>query len=477
MVGDPGSRLARHPAWPKVLQICRAAAERGGCVRVVGGSVRDAMLERPFTEFDLEAFRIEPMDLDRMLEDLGLRVDRVGRAFSVVKLRGVPVDVALPRREVSVGAGHRDFLVDADPDMTVEEAAERRDYTINAISYEPLAGRVDDPLGGQADLERRRLRHASHRFTEDPLRVLRGMQLVARLGLEPDPDTVRLCSGIDWRELSVERVFEEWRKLLLRGIEIGRGLRFLEASGWLQAYPELQATVGCGQDPEWHPEGDVWTHTGHVLDAFATERLGEEEEDLVVGLACVCHDLGKPATTRFVDGRLRSRGHEAAGEAPTRSFLARLTNQRGLVDDVVRLVVDHLKPRQLYQGGAGDAAVRRLAHRVKRIDRLVRVARADARGRPPLPPADCEDCDWLLSRAEALRIKDQAPTPLVLGRDLIARGLPPGPEIGVLVDRCYQAQLDGAFEERTAGLRFLDSVLRRRAVAGRGPGNSGGTES
>ncbi|MXX77298.1 MAG: HD domain-containing protein [Holophagales bacterium] len=435
------------------------------------------MLDRPFTEFDLEAFRIAPKDLDRMLADLGLRVDRVGRAFSVVKLRGVPVDVALPRREVSVGAGHRDFLVDADPDMTVEQAAERRDFTINAISYEPLAGRVDDPLGGKADLELRRLRHASHRFPEDPLRVLRGMQLVARLGLEPESTTVDLCSAIGWSEISVERVFEEWRKLLLLGDEIGRGLRFLQATGWLRGYPELQATVGCEQDPEWHPEGDVWTHTGHVLDAFATERLGDDEEDLVVGLACVCHDLGKPATTRFVDGRLRSRGHEAAGEAPTRSFMARLTNRRGLVDDVVRLVVDHLKPRQLYQGGAGDAAVRRLAHRVKRIDRLVRVARADARGRPPLPPADCEDCDWLLARAEALRIRDQAPAPLVLGRDLIARGLPPGPEIGVLVDRCYQAQLDGAFEERAAGLRFLDSVLRRRIVAGRGPGDSGGAES
>ncbi len=448
-----------------MLEICRTAADRGGSVRLVGGAVRDALLGRAFTEFDLEAFGMEPGELDRMLAALGLRVDRVGRAFSVVKLRGVPVDIALPRREVSSGGGHRDFLVDVDPTMTVEEAAERRDYTINAISYEPLGGRVDDPLGGREDLARGRLRHASHRFSEDPLRVLRGMQLVARLGLEPDPDTIRLCSGIDWRRLSVERVFDEWRKLLVLGVEIGRGLRFLQAVGWLAGYPELEAMVGCTQDREWHPEGDVWAHTCHVLDAFAAERLGREEEDLVVGLACLCHDLGKPATTRFVDGRIRSRGHEAAGEAPTRSLLARFTNRRGLVDDVVRLVVDHLKPRQLYQGGAGDAAVRRLAHRVKRIDRLVRLARADARGRPPLPPADCEDCDWLLARAEALRIRDQAPRRLVSGRDLIARGLPPGPEIGRFVERCYQAQLDGAFEGRPGGLRFLDSLLRRRSAA------------
>ncbi len=436
-------------------------------MRLVGGCVRDALLGREFREFDLEAFRLTPEALHRVLKGLGLQVDQVGRAFSVAKLRGLPIDIALPRRERKVGKRHRDFVVDADPEMSVEAAAERRDFTINAISYDPLADRIDDPLNGRADLERRRLRHASHRFAEDPLRVLRGMQFIARLELEPDPETEALCSGIDWSDLSVERVFEEWRKMLLGGVEIGRALRFLRTVGWLRAYPELEALVGCEQDPEWHPEGDVWTHTGHVLDAFARERLDDEEEDLVVGLACLCHDLGKPSTTRFVDGRVRSRGHEAAGEGPTRTLLARLTKRTHLVDDVAPLVVDHLKPRQLYEGGAGDAAVRRLAHRVKRIDRLVRVARADALGRPPLKPVECCDCDWLLARAEALRIRDQAPAPMVRGRDLIARGLAPGPAIGALVERCYEAQLNGDFQARSQGLRYLDRLLRRR------PGASG----
>lgn len=440
-------------------------------MRVVGGSVRDALLGLEFREFDLEAFRLAPERLERVLTSLGLQVDQVGRAFSVARLRGLPIDIAVPRRERKVGKGHRDFVVDADPDMSVEAAAERRDFTINAISYDPLTDRTCDPLNGLADLERRRLRHASHRFGEDPLRVLRGMQFIARLALEPDRETEVLCSRIDWGDLSAERVFDEWRKMLLYGVEIGSGLRFLETVGWLRAYPELEALIDCEQDPEWHPEGDVWTHTGHVLDAFARERLGDEEEDLVVGLACLCHDLGKPATTCFVDGRLRSRGHEAAGERPTRTFLARLTKRSRLVDDVVRLVVDHLKPRQLFGGQAGDAAVRRLAHRVKRIDRLVRVARADARGRPPLEEAECPECDWLLARAEALRIRDQAPEPIVRGRDLIARGMAPGPAIGALVDRCYQAQLAGAFESRAAGLRYLDSLLRRE-VAGPSAGGA-----
>lgn len=455
-----------------MLDICRLAAERGGCARLVGGCVRDALLDRSFNEFDLEVFGLSASALDRMLETSSYSLNRVGRAFSVVKLRGLPIDIALPRREHKTGPGHRDFEVEADPEMSVEEAAERRDFTINAISYEPLAGRIDDPLDGRSDLRQRRLRHASRRFSEDPLRVLRGMQFIARLELRPDPETELLCSRLDWSDLSVERVFEEWRKLLLAGIRIGRGLRFLEAVGWLRAYPELEALVGCEQEPEWHPEGDVWTHTGHVLDVFAQERLDDDEEDLVVGLACLCHDLGKPATTRFVDGRLRSRGHEAAGAGPTRSLLARLTKRRRLVDDVVPLVVDHLKPRQLYLGGAGDAAIRRLAHRVKRIDRLVRLARADALGRPPRSQDRCRDCEWLLERAEALRVRDRAPAKIVLGRDLIARGLAPGPEIGTLVERCYQAQLNGEFEARTGGLRYLDRLLKRRPSAAPAPADS-----
>ena len=437
--------------------------------------MRDALLDRQFDEFDLEVFGLSAAELDKMLEASSYSLNKVGRAFSVVKLQGLQIDIALPRREYKIGRGHRDFEVEADPHMSVEEAAERRDFTINAISYDPLAGRIDDPLNGRSDLQHRRLRHASDRFAEDPLRVLRGMQFIARLELRPDPETELLCSRLDWSDLSVERVFEEWRKLLLAGIRVGRGLRFLEAVGWLRAYPELEALVGCEQESEWHPEGDVWTHTGHVLDAFAKERLGNEEEDLVVGLACLCHDLGKPATTRFVDGRLRSRGHEAAGAAPTRSLLARLTNRRRLVEDVVPLVVDHLKPRQLYLGGAGDAAIRRLAHRVKRIDRLVRVARADALGRPPRNPDRCCDCDWLLERASALRVRDQAPARIVLGRDLIARGLEPGPEIGALVERCYQAQLNGEFEARAGGLRYLDRLLKRHPSAAPADSSRSGT--
>jgi tRNA nucleotidyltransferase (CCA-adding enzyme) len=130
-----------------------------------------------------------------------------------------------------------------------------------------------------------------------------------------------------------------------------------------------------------------------------------------------------------------------------------------LIQEVLPLVEHHLKPRQLYQARASDAAVRRLARKVDRIDRLLRVARADSAGRPPIPAEPAPDCDWLESRAEALAVQDRAPEPLVLGRHLIARGLVPGPRFGPLLDRCFEAQLDGIFSDEAGALHFLDDLV------------------
>lgn len=458
-------KLALSLADPELRDIlerlCRRVALAGGRAWLVGGSVRDALLDRKVEELDIEVFGLQPGRLRRLLEE-EWKVDEVGEAFAVLKLRRLPIDVSVPRRERKTGVGHRDFVIDADPGMSVEDAARRRDFTINSMLWDPLEERLEDPFGGAGDLDDRILRHTSERFAEDPLRVLRGMQLCARFLLEAHPETVALCRRMDMEGLPRERLFGEWRKLLLEGEEISRGLDFLELTGWLSHFPELEALVGCPQDPEWHPEGDVWTHTLLVMDAFAQDRIGEEWEDLVVGFACLCHDLGKPATTREEEGRIRSRGHEAAGEEPTRSFLGRLTLQSALVEQVVPLVLDHLKPRQLYEQGAGDAAVRRLANKVGRIDRLVRLARADSRGRPPLPPDAEAFGSWLLERAKGLALEREKPRPLVMGRHLIERGLRPGPHFGPILGRCFEAQLDGEFETLEGALRYLDRVLAER---------------
>ncbi|MGE9293214.1 MAG: CCA tRNA nucleotidyltransferase, partial [Puniceicoccales bacterium] len=383
----------------------------------------------------------------------------VGRAFGVFKLRGLELDVSLPRRESKQGAGHRGFAVTGDPHMSPLEAASRRDFTINALSWDPLADELIDPFNGRADLEMRLLRHTSDKFSEDPLRVLRAMQFLARFELAIAPETLELCRSITPENLPRERLFAEWEKLIVKGVRPSLGLTFLKESGWVQYTPELDALIDCQQDPKWHPEGDVWTHTLHCMDAFAAQRTGEAWEDLVVGLAVLCHDMGKPDTTYTdEDGRIRSPRHDVEGIIPAEKFLRRLTNQQQLIEDVLILVETHMRPALLHKDDASDSAVRRLARKVGRIDRLIRVAQADMGGRPPLPAAFPAG-RWLLDRADNLAVKDAAPAPIIQGRHLIALGLKPGKHFSPLIDACYEAQLDGAFHDEAGAVAYLRGLV------------------
>ena len=441
------------------LDIARLVRAAGGRALMVGGAVRDLMLGGTVKDIDIEVFGVAP---DRLKAALAGRFDfdPCGVAFGVLKLRQFPIDVSLPRRESKSGLGHRAFDIASDPSLTVAEAARRRDFTINAMYFDPLDGTFEDPYGGAADLPRKILRHVSPAFTEDPLRVLRGMQFVARFDLTPADETVAVCRTMTPEGLARERLFEEWSKLLLKGVKISKGLDFLRQTGWVQYAPELAALIGCKQAPEWHPEGDVWNHTCCCLDAFAATRLGDRDEDLTVGLAVLCHDFGKPATSRFDPrkGRITSKGHDEAGVAPTRAFLERLTNEERLLKDVPPLVQLHMRPFAMWKAGSSDASIRRLAAKVTRIDRLIRVAAADDAGRPPFPPQP-EHLAWLAAAAERLRIADAAPKPILMGRHLIEMGLKPSARFGEILDKCFEAQLDGAFADLPGALAYGRRLL------------------
>ena len=442
--------------------VAESVRQAGGRALLVGGCVRDRLLGLDPKDFDIECFGISSADLQRVLAER-FELDLVGVSFGVIKLHHHDIDVALPRRETKLGLGHRAFEMEYDPSLTIAEASARRDFTVNAIYQDPLTDEIIDPWNGRADLERRILRHVSPHFVEDPLRVLRGMQFVARFGLEPAPETIEICRAMTPEGLAAERLFEEWSKLLTKGISLSKGLNFLRAVGWVRYYPELERLIGCEQDPEWHPEGDVWNHTLCCLDAFARERdeRGRNAvEDLVVGLAVLCHDFGKPACTAFDPrrGRIRSLGHDEAGVEPTLSFLRRLTNEERLLKEVPPLVRLHMRPFAMWKDRSSDGAIRRLAAKVVRIDRLIRVAAADDAGRPPFP-SEPEPLAWLAEQAERLRVADSAPKPLVQGRDLIALGLKPGVAFGRILKKAYDAQLDGRFTDLKGGIDYVRKII------------------
>ncbi len=444
-------------------RVCRLCRDAGGRAWVVGGGVRDALLELPLADLDIEVHGIDAADLESLLSD-HFDLDAVGRSFGVLKIRGLPLDVSLPRTESKAGLGHKGFLIQSDPQLGLEAAARRRDFTVNAMAFDTLTGDLEDPLGGQADLAAGVLRHCSPAFADDPLRVLRGMQFVARFELTAVPDTVALCRAIEPEGLARERIWQEWRKLLLQGRRPSLGLAFLRDTGWLEHFPPLAALDGLPQDPVHHPEGDVYTHTGLALDVFADQRIGDETEDVIVGLAVLCHDLGKPLVQQTEpDGRIRTPGHAEQSEALVHGFVTDLTSQPSLAREVWPLVRDHGRPVSLHDQHAKNSAIRRLASDNGRIDRLLRVVRADRGGRGPASDRDPAAVRWLEERSFELKVMDGRPEPLVQGRHLVERGVKPGKRYGELLRRCYEVQLDGGFGDLTGGLEYLDRILEQES--------------
>jgi tRNA nucleotidyltransferase (CCA-adding enzyme) len=438
----------------KVLELARAVRLEGGRALLVGGCVRDPLMGLEPKDWDVEVYSVEPRRLRELLEQFG-RINIVGEAFTVYKI-GQDLDVSLPRRERKQGRGHRAFHVEGDPAMTFEEAARRRDFTINAILEDPLTGEIIDPCGGRDDIKKRILRAVSREtFGEDSLRVLRAAQFAARFEFDIEPETVSICRAIDLTDLPRERIWGEMEKLLLRARRPSIGLKWLyELRAVEQLFPEMQALVGVPQDKDWHPEGDVDTHTLLVVDR-ARELIDElpYSKQVTVMLAALCHDFGKPATTAFIEGRWRSRGHEEAGVGPTKSFLDRLNMHTLDGYDVraqtVALVRDHLKPGEFYKkrDEVGEGAFRRLARKCE-LDLLYRVAKADSLGRnadwiPREKWYDAEAQEWFIARARELAVDQKAPAPILMGRHLLDMGLQPSPLVGEITRAVYEMQLDG----------------------------------
>ncbi|MBE2215408.1 MAG: polynucleotide adenylyltransferase [Opitutaceae bacterium] len=458
---------------PQDLRAVLAALARRGRPFLAGGCVRDWLLGREAKDFDVEVYGLSWEEVAAILRPFG-PTDVVGRSFGVIKLRlgGAEYDIALPRRETKTGAGHRGFAVEPDAQLDERTACARRDFTINAILYDPLGDRLVDHFDGAEDLRRRVLRHTSAAFVEDPLRVLRGFQFAARFDLNLAAETATLCASIagTFGELARERIWGEWDKFATRAEFPGRGLAVLKSSGWLRHFPELAAIDGTPQDPEWHPEGDVFTHTAHCCDALVALPAWREagpELRRVLMFAVLGHDFGKPATThralKHGSERWVSPGHAETGGPLTAAFLERLGSPLELRPQVQALVENHHAHTNFPAEGPSASAVRRLARRLApaTIDQLLVVMEADHRGRPPLLSENsARRMRQLRDAAHDLALESAAPRPILLGRDLIALGQRPGRHFAAILDAAFEAQLDGVFSSHDDGMAWLRDKLR-----------------
>jgi tRNA nucleotidyltransferase (CCA-adding enzyme) len=452
-----------------VVEIARAVRERGGRALVVGGWVRDRLLPGPVDlgasskDLDMEIFGIPASDLPGILAPFG-RVEPIGQSFPVYKIG--TVDIGLPRRESKAGRGHKGFIVEGDPFMSFEDAARRRDFTINAIAWDPLTNAYLDPFDGRGDLTRGILKAVDlDRFGDDSLRVLRAVQFAARFEMTLDAATADVCRAIPLDDLPAERIWAEMEKLLLRARRPSHGFSLALDLGVIdRLFPEMKALVGCEQEHEWHPEGDVWIHTLMVIDQ-ARQRIADlnHADQLIVMLGAVTHDFGKPSTTALIDGRIRSLNHEQEGVAPAAAFLDRLnihsldgTDVRG---QVLGLVAHHLKPGMLYKSRheLTDGAFRRLAQKAN-LELLARLAKSDCLGRTGY--FDCSAMDWFLEKARDLGVDRSPPKPLLLGRHLLELGMQPGPDIGALLKQIYEKQLDGEITTTEEGITLAAQILQ-----------------
>jgi tRNA nucleotidyltransferase (CCA-adding enzyme) len=451
----------------------------------VGGFVRDAMLGKHPKDADMEVYGISPERLEELLQQLFEgRVNAVGRAFGVYKValgEGLDFDISIPRRESKTGEGHKGFAISGDPSMPIEEAARRRDFTFNALAGDPLTGEIIDPFGGLDDLRNGILKVTDEtRFQDDPLRVYRALQFAARMDLTTDPRTFELLREMvargDLDELPRERVTEEIKKLVLKSKKPSVGLELAKDLGIIEReYPELHALINTEQEPEWHPEGNVWIHTMMVLDAAANiirekDRSFDETEQLQVMLGALSHDLGKPATTKLEDGRLRSLGHEEAGEEPTKQLFARWTFASDVEQAAIAVAKEHLKPSahalELEKGRINEDqyanAVRRLLRRIHPVSWRVLIAasEADSRGRgtPEAQTKPYEIGRIFRETIEARHLDEEPTKTLIQGRDLLALGMKPGTRMGEIIRAIEEARDRGEVTTREEALEMAEKV-------------------
>ena len=408
--------------------IVRRLRERGFPAWLVGGCVRDLLLGRIPKDFDV-ATSAPPSELLRLFPKAG----QVGAHFGVVLVYEgeAQVEVATFRSEFAYTDGRRPSAVEFETDPRKDVL--RRDFTINALLLDPDTNQVLDFVGGRTDLEARVIRAIGdpvRRFEEDHLRLLRAVRFAARLNFAIEPATfaaMRLLAPAI-RTISIERVRDEISRILTEG-GARRGFDLLDASGLLrEILPEIEALKGVEQPPEFHPEGDVWTHTMIMLD-------GLREPTLELALGVLLHDVGKPATFRIAD-RIRFDGHVEKGVEIAHSLLTRLRFPTAVIEQAEALIANHMRFKDLPQ--MRESKMKRFL-RMRGFDEHLELHRLDCSS----SHGSLTNYDFAQTKLREVPPEQLRPTPLVTGHDLIAAGCKPGPAFATALREAEDAQLEG----------------------------------
>ena len=434
---------------------------------LVGGFVRDFFTGHKTLDLDIELYGSnDPETVEALLQPFG-KVNAVGKSFGVLKLtyEGYHIDFSPPRLETKNGTGHKGFDITCLETIDYAEAARRRDFTINSIGYDPLSKTFLDPYGGIEDIRRKRLACVDpSTFVEDPLRVLRAVQFAARFDLSCDPNLIELCRLMvadgALGELPKERIFEELKKLFLLSPRPSIGLKLLKEIEALPFFTPLDRFESTFQDPDSHPENDVWSHILMCIDEMAIRRSGDAKRDLALMYAALLHDIAKPFTTLIENGKLNAPRHAEEGVPIAREWLDRITGDKSLIDAILPLVRYHGWPRKLFRNQAPDSDILRLSRHVC-IEDLILVAEADFFGRlfTGPRPETFEAGEWLYRQAERLGVLRKPLPPLLMGRDLIGLGLAPSETFKNILESAYDAQLNGEFSTHQEALEWTKKHL------------------
>lgn len=433
----------------KAKEIAEKVSLAGGRAYFVGGFVRDRLLGTQNKDIDIEVHSVEAGVLREILSSTGETLE-MGESFGIFSLKGFDIDIAMPRSETATGRGHRDFSISVDPFIGTKKAAERRDFTVNALMEDVLTGEIIDHFGGKEDLEKSVLRHVNdNSFAEDPLRVLRLAQFSARFGFSVHEGTKELCRHIDLSSLSRERIEGEMKKALLKSEKPSVFFEVLrEVNGLDFRFPELKKLIGLRQNPAFHPEGDVWVHTMDVLDR-AVKYRERVSKPFPFMMSALCHDLGKTEATEEINGVIHAYSHESLGLPVAEKFLSRITGEKELINYVLNMTFLHMKPGVMARAGSKEKSFNKLFDESIAPFDLICLALSDEGERNE------QTEKILLERLEAFN--DTMSRPFVQGKDLVEAGLAP--------DKSFSEILAYAHKLRLAGVDKENALKQTLAVA------------